>query len=182
MEQKEKREREKRNWDETSTPEREPWKREGTHTLGSHLREGRSAKTERPQGRGESAAAGLRRAKQHESHTDLGTTSPGHHSLRCLGGGWALRTLRLRLWRSVKGRGLGLAVCGDSPRDSGAVNHIGQQSTRAKGTREEAWSWRRSKVPLLGKGEEEWQTTIGIAFPAHAWTLRGWGASGTGCG
>ena len=34
---------------------------------------------------------------------------PGHHSLRHSGGGWALR---LKLCRSVPGRGLGLAVWG----------------------------------------------------------------------
>ena len=54
-----------------------------------------------------SAAAGLRRAKQSEIHTDHLYHHPRHHSLRCLGGGWALRP---RLQRSVPGRGLGLAV------------------------------------------------------------------------
>ena len=42
-----------------------------------------------------SAAAGLRRAKQRESHRDHLHHCPGHHSLRCSGGGWVLR---LRLW------------------------------------------------------------------------------------
>ena len=37
----------------------------------------------------------------------IGTTAHGHHSLRHLGGSWALR---FRLWRSVPGRGLELAV------------------------------------------------------------------------
>ena len=45
-----------------------------------------------------SAAAGLRREKQSESHTDHLHHYPRHHSLRHLGGGWALR---FRLWRSV---------------------------------------------------------------------------------
>ena len=46
-----------------------------------------------------STAVGLRRAKQGETTQTIFTTGPGHHSLRCLGGGdWALR---LRLWRAV---------------------------------------------------------------------------------
>ena len=55
-----------------------------------------------------SAAAGLRTAKHTESHTEHWNHQPRHHSLKHSGGGWALR---LRLWRSVPGRGLGLAVC-----------------------------------------------------------------------
>ena len=31
-------------------------------------------------------------------------------------------------------------------------------------------------------GEGERRGTIGISLPAHTWTLRGWGASGTGYG
>ena len=54
-----------------------------------------------------SVAAGLRRAKQNESHTYHLYHFAGHHNLRCTGGGWALR---LNLWRSVPGRGLGLAI------------------------------------------------------------------------
>lgn len=49
-----------------------------------------------------SAAAGLRRGKQREGHTDDEYHLPGHHSLRCSESGWALR---LRLWWSVLGRG-----------------------------------------------------------------------------
>jgi len=51
-------------------------------------------------------AAGLRTAKQSESHTNHLNHWPGHHRLRSSGRGWALR---LRLQRSVLGRGLGLA-------------------------------------------------------------------------
>ena len=59
------------NQDGTSTPEKEPLKREGTHTLGSHL-----TNREISRDRGnlkvlkKSAAAGLRRAKQSESGKD----------------------------------------------------------------------------------------------------------------
>ena len=45
-----------------------------------------------------SAAPGLRRAKESESHTDHLNHGPRHHSLRCSGRGWVLR---LRLQRSV---------------------------------------------------------------------------------
>ena len=54
-------------------------------------------------------AAGLRRAKQIERSTDRLHHHSGRHCLRHLGSGWILR---LRLWKSVPGRGLGLAVRG----------------------------------------------------------------------
>ena len=66
---------------------------------GGHLRQ-RDLKVSK-----KSAIAGLRWAKQSESHTDYLHHHPRHHSLRHLGG-----ALRLRVWRSILGRGLGLAV------------------------------------------------------------------------
>ena len=48
--------------------------------------------------------AGLRTTKKSESCTDHMNHQPGHHSLRCSGGGWALR---LRLQRSVPGENWG---------------------------------------------------------------------------
>ena len=69
---------------------------------------GRSAKIERPQSLREKHCIGLRMAKERERAAQtIGTTAPRHHRLRCSGGGWALR---LRFWRSVLGKGLGLAV------------------------------------------------------------------------
>ena len=62
-----------------------------------------------PQSCHKSAAAGLKTAKQSESHTDHLNHRPRHHSLRHLGRDWVLR---LRLQRLVQGRGLGLAVWG----------------------------------------------------------------------
>ena len=56
----------------------------------------------------ERTPAGLR-TKQSESRTDHLHHWLRHHSLRGLGRGWALR---LRLQRSVPGRGQGLAVWG----------------------------------------------------------------------
>lgn len=49
----------------------------------------------------------------------IGTTTPEQHSLRCSGRAW---TLRLKLWRSVPGRGLGLPVW-INLRGSGVVCH-----------------------------------------------------------
>ena len=64
----------------------------GTHTLGGHLTD---REMEGPQS-AKKSAAGLRRAKHSESHTDHLQYHPGKHSLRYLGRSW---TLRLRLWR-----------------------------------------------------------------------------------
>ena len=48
-------------------------------------------------------AIGLRRAKQSERYTDPSAEQPRHHSLRHSGRDWVLR---LRIWRSVPGRGV----------------------------------------------------------------------------
>ena len=40
-------------------------------------------------------------------------------------------------------------------------------SNRAKGTQEEVWALRRSKVPFLERQEEEGWTTIYISFSVH---------------
>ena len=64
----------------------------------------------------------------------VGSTTPRHHSLRHSGGSWVLR---LRLWRSVLGRGLGLAV-GRQPEGLGSsATWAGEWSTTAKGVWEE---------------------------------------------
>ena len=60
---------------------------------GSHQPKGRSVETEDLK-----AAAGPRRAKQRERHTDHQYHLPGHHSLLHSGRGWSL----LRLRRSVQ--------------------------------------------------------------------------------
>ena len=112
-----KREREKRKQDGTSTSKMELLKRKGTHTLGCHhingeiSQDGRDLKVAK-----KSATAGLRRTKQSESHTDHQHHCPRNHCLKCQGRVWALK---LRFWRSVLGRGLGLA--GDHLRGQGAV-------------------------------------------------------------
>ena len=71
-----------------------------------------------------SAEAGLRRAKQRERHTDYLHDCPGQQSLRCSGGGWELR---VRLWRSVPGRGLGLAVCREPEGLGSSVPGLGRR-------------------------------------------------------
>lgn len=94
------------------------------------------------------AAAGLRRAKHSESCTNHLHHHPGHHSLRGSGRGWELR---LRLQRSVQGRGLRLAVWRQSEGLGSGVPQAGEPSTIAKGTQEEVWPHRRGKAPLLGR-------------------------------
>ena len=98
-----------------------------------------------------STAAGLRKVKQRESCTDHQYCLPGHHSLRCLEGVWALR---LKLQRSVPGRELGLAVWIQFEGLGGGVPRAEEQSAIAEGTWEEVWASRRSKVPLLGRARK----------------------------
>ena len=64
-----------------------------------------------------------RTAKQSESCTDHLKHCPGHHSLRCLGKGWVLRP---RLWRSVLGRRLGLAVWRQPKALGNSVPQVGE--------------------------------------------------------
>ena len=59
--------------------------------------------------------------------------------------------LRLRLQRSVLGRGLGLAMWRQPEGLGSSVPWAGKQGTINKGTWEEVWSHRRSKAPLLGR-------------------------------
>ena len=99
-----------------------------------------------------SRAAELRRGKQSESCTDHLHHHPGHHSLRCSGGDWALR---LRLQRSVLGRGLGLALWRQPEGLGRSMPQAGEQNTTAGGTQEEVWTHRRSKVLLLGRARGE---------------------------
>ena len=120
-----------------------------------------------------STAAGLRRAKQSESHTDRAYHHPQKPYLR----GCALR---LRLWRSAPGRGLGLTVWRQPKGLGSSVPWAGEWSATAEGTQEEVWAWRRSKASLLGRARGVEQITIGISFPAYVRTLVGWGTSGTG--
>ena len=64
----------------------------------------------------------------------------GHHSLRHLGRCWALR---LRLWRYVLGRRLGLVLWGQLEGLGSSFSHAGEKNARAKKTEEE----------VLGTGE-----------------------------
>ena len=94
-----------------------------------------------------SSAAGLRRTKQSESCTNHLHHHPGHHSLRCLGGGWALR---VRLWRSVPGRRLELTVWRQPEGLGSVVPQAGEQNTIAKGIQEVVWA-REKQGALLGR-------------------------------
>ena len=75
-----------------------------------HARKPPNPQKDQPSWRGlkvteKSAAVGLRMEKQNESHTDHLNHWQRHHSMRRSGVGQALR---LRLYRSVPGSGLGL--------------------------------------------------------------------------
>lgn len=95
-----------------------------------------------------SSAAGLSWAKQTESHTDHWYHCHRHHSPRCSGDSWALR---LRIQRSVLGRGLGLAVWRQLEQLGSSVPWAREPSTIAEGSWEEVWDHRSSKAPLLGR-------------------------------
>ena len=90
-------------------------------------------------------AAGLRRAKQKENHTDHLHHPTRHHSLRHAGGGWALG---LRLQRSAAGRGLGLAVWRQPEGLGSGVPCAGEWNARAKGTQVE-----EQQAAIVGQGE-----------------------------
>ena len=102
-----KREREKESgwdkysWERAVKEKRKPHPGKPPNQWGDHLRWRKIKVTVK------SAATGLRRAKQSESCTDHLHHHPEWHSLRCLGGGWALR---LRLQGSVLRRGQGVTV------------------------------------------------------------------------
>ena len=70
--------------------------------------------------------------------------------------------LRLRLQRSVTGRGLGQVVWGqpEGPRISVPLveEWAEEWNATAEGTQEKIWTHRRSKATLLGRGEEEAQS------------------------
>ena len=71
---------------------------------------------------------------------------PGHHSPRCSGMGWVLR---LRLWRSVLGRGVGLNVWRQTEGLGSTAPWAGEQNTTAEGIGEEVCAHKRSKASLL---------------------------------
>ena len=96
-----------------------------------------------------STAAGLRQAKQSESHTYHLHHGSRHHSPRCSGGVWALR---LRIQRLILRRGLGLAVWRQSEGLSSSVPQVGDQCAAGWGMEHyDRGNHRRSKAPLLGR-------------------------------
>ena len=101
----------------------------------------------------------------------------GYYSLRCSGRGWGLR---LRLQRSLPGRGLGLAVWRQPE---------GSKEWYAMGWGVEGHSWenlggglgpQEKQGTTVGEGKGRRWATIGISSHADIHTLRGRGASGTG--
>ena len=151
-----------------STPETALLRRKGTHTLGIYL-------TERELGQGsgtskvskKSTGAGLKMAKQRDSHTDHPYHRPRHS-----GRNWVLK---LGLRRSVPGRGLELAVWRQSEGPGSSVLWAGEQNATAKGTQKEVWVHRRrSKAPLLGRVRGRGADNHRNIFPcAHVDSQRG---------
>ena len=170
-----KKKRGKRNQDGTDIHERELWKRKGIHTLGSHLTD-REINWDGGTSKSPRKAQQLGRAKQSESCTDHLHHWPRHQRLRCLGGFWALR---LRFWRSVSGRGLEYVLWRQPDGLGSSVPQTGEQNTTAKGSQEEVWDHRRSKLWLLGRVRGG-RVTCHRNLPAQAWALRGWVTSDTG--
>ena len=104
-----------------------------------------------------SATACLRTKNKSERRRDHLNHWHRRHSLRCSGGGWALR---LMLWRSVPGSRLALVVWRQPKGLQSSMLRAGEWKAMAEGTREKVQTCRRDKVPLLGRGEEEGQAAI----------------------
>ena len=83
--------------------------------------------------------------------------------------------LRLRLWRSLPGKGLELAVWRQPEGLGSGVPQAGEQSTIAKGTQEEVWPHRRGKAPLLGRARGG-GVDCHRNLPVHITGSQRWGA------
>ena len=99
-----------------------------------------------------------------EREMNISPTDPRHCSLRHSGvevsaGSWALR---IRLWRSVLGRRLGLAMWRQPEGLRSDVPWLRSGLPRVKGNWEEAWAHRRRKSPLLGRAKEEGSIAVRI--------------------
>ena len=92
---------------------------------------------------------------------------------------WGLGT-ETQFWRSVPGRGLGLAVWGQPKGLRSSVPWAGVWNAMGEGIQEKVWACRRARLDCWGEREEVGQTTIGISFPGLLQTLRGQGTSGAG--
>ena len=130
-----------------------------------------------------SAAAGLRTAKQSKNRTNHLNHWPGHHSLRSLGGGWALR---LRLLRLVLGRGLGLAEWGQPEGVRSSVPWVGEQYTTGWGGEHHG---RGNPGEVLGLQERQVRgrgaychRKLPVPERVHACRFWGWGGVGVGGG
>ena len=88
----------------TGAPERELWRRKGSHTLESHLLGERSNKPEESPDAEKSVAVSWSTEKPIKNPTDHLNYGHSHQKLRRLGGGWAPNP---RLQRLVPGKGLG---------------------------------------------------------------------------
>ena len=116
---------------------------------------------EGPQSHQEKCSSWTEEGKKRKSYTDYLYHHLGHHSLRCLGGGWALR---LRLWRSVPGRSLGLALWGARGARELYVMGWGVEHP-SQGILGGGFGPQRSKVALLGRARGGGEDCHGTLFP-----------------
>ena len=100
------------------------------------MRKGRNLHPRRPQSwRGEpqslkeKCSCKTGEGKPKRATQTIVTIALGHHSLRHSGRGWVLR---LRLWRSVPGKGLGLAVWREPEGLGGSTAQAGEWRTTAE--------------------------------------------------
>ena len=84
------------------------------------------------------------------------TTVPRHHSLGCLGGGWVWR---LRLWRPVLGRALGLAMwrqplgLGSGVPWAGKLNTTSWGAEHHSGGNPRSLTLQEKQGAIIGEGE-----------------------------
>ena len=105
---------------------------------------------------------------------------PRHHILRHSAVGWVLR---LRLWRSILGKELVLALWRQPEGLGSRAPRAGEWSATARGTQKEDWAGRRIKAPLLGRARGEGaDPTMGISLFAlvDSWRV-GYGQEGVSC-
>ena len=137
-------EKKKRNQDGTSTPERELWKRKWTHTLASHLM-GWSAKRKGPQNLGEKCSSQTEEGKAEKAAQTIAIIAPVTMAWDTQAGAGH--------WNSGSEVSSGEEArvgCVETAWGAREWSTTGWEwSTTAGGNQEEAWTWRRSKVPLL---------------------------------
>lgn len=120
--------------------------------------QGSARMEEEPQASKKRAAAGHRRAKLREPHKSS-VPPPGHHHLTHPGGGWVLR---LRLWRSVPCRGLGLTVWREP-------EGTREPCATAEGALEETWPQEKQGAIVEERERRRGRNIRATFSSAHVW-------------